>query len=94
MVRLNGDVAEIFSDWLYKTMPDRALKILNKIKEAHGGKLNDSTFGRRMKGAGVLSKVIKDQMKMAKKKYFSDRELPAFNNELYMQFKNPQLTLF
>ena len=32
MVRLNGDVATIFTDWIQKAMPDRAEKVLNKIK--------------------------------------------------------------
>src|SRR5690606_17753620 len=41
VVRLNGAIGEIFSDWIRKAMPDRADKVLNQIAECHGGHLND-----------------------------------------------------
>jgi DNA repair photolyase len=31
IVRLNGAIGEIFSDWIHKTMPDKAEKVLNQI---------------------------------------------------------------
>ena len=46
IVRLNGSVAAIFEDWVLKNFPDRAPKILDQISASHGGKLNDSEFGR------------------------------------------------
>src|ERR1700744_792374 len=53
IVRLNGAISEIFTDWIYKAFPDRAEKVLNLIKNCHEGKLNDSEFGRRMSGEGA-----------------------------------------
>lgn len=50
MVRLNGDVAVIFEDWIRKTMPDRANRVLNSIKDTHGGHLHDYRAGVRMRG--------------------------------------------
>ena len=50
IVRLNGDVATIFEDWARKAIPDRADRILNRIKDCHGGQLYDNRFGKRMKG--------------------------------------------
>lgn len=94
MVRLNGDVATIFEDWLQKNMPDRASKVLNKIKACHGGQLKDNRFGKRMRGEGPIAEMVSQQFKLAKKLYFSDRETPKYNLDLYEQFKNPQLTLF
>tara|TARA_R100000935_G_C2830105_1_gene164555 strand:- start:78 stop:281 length:204 start_codon:yes stop_codon:yes gene_type:complete len=47
----NGAIGGIFSDWIKKAMPDRAEKVLHQIAECHGGNLNDSEFGRRMKGS-------------------------------------------
>ena len=94
MVRLNGDVATIFEDWIMKTMPDRADKVLNKIRACHGGQLNDSRFGTRMTGEGKIAEIIKDQIKLARKLYFKDREKMQYNLELYWQIKDPQLRLF
>ena len=39
VVRLNGDIAEIFTHWLENTFPDRKEKVLNKIRSLFGGKL-------------------------------------------------------
>lgn len=94
VVRLNGDVGEIFTDWLTKNFPDRAEKVLNKIKDTHGGQLNDSREGKRMVGEGNIAKIIQDQVKLARRKYFKNQAKTSFNLELYGQFKNPQMRLF
>ncbi len=94
LVRLNGDVAEIFTDWVTKNFPNRAEKILIQIKSAHGGSLNDSRFGARHSGEGEYAKIIRAQFKLAKKKYFCVTATPDYNLDLYEQFKNPQMTLF
>jgi DNA repair photolyase len=94
MVRLNGDVAQIFTDWIEKAMPDRADKILNKIKDVHGGRLNDNRFGKRMSGEGHISEIIAKQFKLARKKYLGDRKSRPYNLDLHEDFKNPQLKLF
>lgn len=93
-VRLNGDVALIFEDWIRKVFPDRADKVLNKIKSTHGGTLNDSRFGKRMSGEGNFAEIFRSQFRLAKKKYFEGRETPPYNLELHSQIKNPQMKLF
>lgn len=52
MVRLPGAVKELFADWLERNFPDRKSKVLNQIRSTREGKLNDSTFGDRMRGSG------------------------------------------
>ena len=94
IVRLNGDVGLIFEDWLNKKYPDRAKKILNKIKSCHGGELADSRFGRRMRGEGNIAKIINAQLKLAKRKYFSNCTTLPFNLALHENFKKSQLKLF
>jgi len=94
VVRLNGDVAEIFSDWLEKNMPDRAERILNRIRDCHDGSLHDSQFGRRIKGEGRIAEMIDQQMKLARRKFFAGREMPPYDRDLFLQLKNPQLKMF
>jgi DNA repair photolyase len=94
MVRLNGDVATIFEDWIRKNYPDRAEKVLNKIRSCHGGELNDSRFGKRMVGEGRIAEIVRQQFKLAKKLYFKNTERKAYNLDLYKRFKYPQLELF
>ncbi|WP_237586929.1 PA0069 family radical SAM protein [Pontibacter russatus] len=50
IVRLNGSVGPIFEDWIRQTFPDRAEKVLKQIADCHGGQMNDSRFGTRMRG--------------------------------------------
>ena len=93
IVRLNGDVAYIFEDWARKMMPDRADKILNQIKDLHGGQLNDSRFKTRMRGEGQYADIIQQQMVLARKKYFPEKQSNPFNIKLHERFKSDQLKL-
>lgn len=94
IVRLNGSIGAIFTDWIKKTMPDRADKVLNQIESVHGGSLNDSRFGTRMKGEGEFADQVKQQFKIARAKYLKGRERPALNCELHEEFKDGQMKLF
>jgi len=94
MVRLNGKIAEIFKDWAYKTIPDRAERILNQITESHGGTLNDSRFGSRMRGQGAIARQVRDTMALAKKKYFKNKEIYTLDRSHYLKLKDPQMRLF
>ncbi len=94
IVRLNKDVATIFEDWLDKTMPDRKSKILNQIRSCHTGNLNNSTWNSRMKGSGSIAQIIKDQVHLAQRIYFKDREMPGYNLELHDAYKIGQMSLF
>jgi DNA repair photolyase len=79
VVRLNGKLKEIFTDWLLKNFPDRFQKVMNQIAELHGGQVNDTEFGRRMKGDGVLAESIQTLFRHARKTHFAGRELPPFD---------------
>jgi DNA repair photolyase len=78
-VRLNGSIGEIFKDWLSKTYPGRAKKVLNQIASAHGGKLNDSDFGRRMRGEGNISNMITQMIRKSESRYMAGREILPYN---------------
>jgi len=94
MVRLNGDIAAIFADWIEQTFPAKKDKILNKIRACHDGLLGDSRFGVRMKGEGRIAESIQQQIRLAKQKFFEGRETPKYNFDLYELHKNPQMRLF
>ncbi len=94
IVRLNGAIGEIFADWISKTMPDRADKVLHQIESCHGGNLNDSRYGTRMRGEGEIAKHINAMVKLARLKYFKDKKMPKLNTDLHVQYKEGQLKLF
>ncbi len=94
IVRLNGAIGEIFTDWIHKTMPDRAEKVLGQIENCHGGTLNDSRYGTRIRGEGNIAKQINDLMKLARLKFFKAKDMPKLNIELHDIYKDGQMRLF
>lgn len=95
MVRLNGAVGPIFKDWLEQTFPDKAQKVLNHIAALHGGQINDSRFGTRMKGEGQFAELFSQQFKMLCRKYGLNQEKIELDSS---RFRRPeqdgQLSLF
>lgn len=94
IVRLNGAIGEIFSEWIRKAMPDRAEKVLRQIEDCHGGNLNDSRYGLRMTGEGKIAQQIHSLFQVAGRKYFADTSYPHLNTSLHESFKDGQLKLF
>lgn len=100
-VRLNGALGRIFTQWLQQHFPDRANKVLQQIRECHAGNLNDSRFGIRNKGDGVIAKQIHQLIALSKKKYFPHAASTELNTSLfkerqgyYRSLKGDQLRLF
>lgn len=58
IVRLPLAVEPIFVEWVERAFPERSSKILNRIRELHGGKLYKSEFGKRMRGEGLWAETI------------------------------------
>jgi len=54
-VRLPHGVADLFTGWLERHFPDRRERVLGRIREMRGGKLNDGRFGERMRGTGPVA---------------------------------------
>ena len=52
MLRLPGSVAPYFEQRLRENLPTKADRVLNRVRDARGGKLNSSVFGERMRGKG------------------------------------------
>ena len=52
MLRLPGSVAPYFEQRLREKLPTKANRVLNRIRDARGGRLNSSVFGERMRGKG------------------------------------------
>jgi DNA repair photolyase len=94
IVRLNGALKDIFEDWITKNFPDRAEKVLHQIMECHGGKVNDSRFGIRMRGEGQFAEMIRDLFYASTQKYMKDNQFPELDLTLFKRPGNGQLQLF
>lgn len=94
MARLNGQIALIFEDWIRSTMPDRADKVLQLIRETHGGTLNESRWKTRMKGEGHYAQNIAAMFQVARKKYLPEYVERPLDFSNFTTGLNTQMKLF
>ena len=79
MLRLPGAVKETFERALRTHLPLRAEKVLRRLREMHGGKLYDSTFGQRGRGNSVYATAIETLFeKMAKRHGLRHDEMAGY----------------
>jgi DNA repair photolyase len=65
VLRLPWEVNPIFQRWLDEHFPDRAARVMARIREMRGGKDYDSRFGARMKGEGVWAQLLQQRFEKA-----------------------------
>ena len=58
-LRLPGNVEAVFVERLREAFPLSADKVLARVREMRGGKLNDPRFGSRMKGEGPYIDAVR-----------------------------------
>ncbi len=59
MLRLPTGVDQLFVEWLTKYFPDRAEKVLSRLRSVRSGELNQAGFGQRMRGDGPFSDQVR-----------------------------------
>ncbi len=96
VLRLPREVATLFRDWLDEYYPDRAARVMGRVRELHGGKDYDPEFGKRMTGQGEWAAMIRQRFKLATRKLRLDRSLPPLRTDLFAVPPQPgdQLALF
>jgi DNA repair photolyase len=58
-LRLPGSVARVFEQRLRETLPLRADRVLNRVRDAREGKLYDARFGVRGEGKGSYAEAVR-----------------------------------
>ena len=62
----------LFQRWLDQHFPDRAARVMARIRDMRGGKDYDSTFSTRMRGEGVWAQLIAQRLAKAKRRFGLD----------------------
>ncbi|MBL8889412.1 MAG: PA0069 family radical SAM protein [Planctomycetaceae bacterium] len=96
LVRLPLTVAPVFEEWLRRTQPLRAEKVLMRIRETRDGALNSSRFGQRMKGRGLIAEQIQQMFRLFRDRLGLAERLPDYNRTAFRppRAANGQLWLF
>lgn len=94
MVRLPHAVKDLFIDWLRREYPDRAEKVINRIKDVREGKMNSAEFGKRMSGTGEIADSIAQLFDLTCRKYrFNEKEF-RLSKEKFVGKQTDQMDLF
>lgn len=99
VLRLPWEVAPLFQDWLAAHFPQRAERVMSRVRDMRGGKDYDSDFAQRMKGTGLWADLLKQRFHNAVKRLgLNERRHGILDMSAFMRDKTvrekPQLDLF
>ncbi len=96
LLRLPLTVEPVFREWLERTQPLKAEKVLGLIRQVREGKLSSSAWGRRMSGTGPIAEQIRNLFQIFARKHGLSRPLPPLDTSRFVPPPSPsgQLRLF
>jgi DNA repair photolyase len=93
-LRLPYGVAPLFEEWLKLHRPLQKEKILSRIREIRGGKLNDPNFRTRMQGSGAYADHISELFEVSCRKHRLNAGRPMLSAKSFRRPGPAQLGLF
>jgi DNA repair photolyase len=89
VLRMPWEISPLFQQWLHAHFPDRAQRVMNRIKDLRGGKEYDSEFGKRMTGEGIWADLIRQRFTKTVKRLGLEGRMSRFNTTDASQFRRP-----
>jgi DNA repair photolyase len=95
-------VAPLFKDWLAAHFPDRADRVMSRVRDMRGGKDYDSNYASRMKGEGLWADLLKQRFRQAVRRLgLNERRQGSLDMSHFMRAQparpvrdDPQMNLF
>ena len=88
VLRLPWEVNPIFQRWLAQHFPDRAARVMARVREMRGGRDYDARFGSRMHGEGVWADLLSQRFHKACARLGLNRQRVELD---LTQFRRPRL---
>ena len=79
VLRLPWELNEVFQQWLAVHYPQRAARVMARVREMRGGQDYDSNFATRMTGSGLWSELIHQRFHKACARHSLNRERLALD---------------
>jgi DNA repair photolyase len=92
-LRLPHAVKDVFMQWLDDHEPGKKERVLSRMRELHGGKLYNATFGDRMRGQGIFAEQIAQMFEVASRRAGLHREHPELSTAHFRRPGGTQLEL-
>jgi DNA repair photolyase len=102
VLRLPWEVAPLFKGWLAAHFPDRADRVMSRVRDMRGGKDYDANFASRMKGEGLWADLLKQRFRQAVRRLgLNERRQGILDMSHFMRAQpprpardDPQMNLF
>jgi DNA repair photolyase len=92
-LRLPFGLAPLFEEWLALHAPLQKDRVLNRVREIRGGKLNDPNFGSRLHGQGPYACHLARLFEVACRKAGLNASRPKLSTEAFRR-PGSQMSLF
>jgi DNA repair photolyase len=93
-LRLPYGVAPLFEEWLTLHRPLQKEKILGRIRDIRGGRLNDPNFMTRMQGSGPYAEHIAELFEVSCRRAKLNSKRPTLSAKAFRRPGPAQLALF
>jgi DNA repair photolyase len=96
VLRLPWEVSPLFQQWLQQHYPDRAARVMARVREMRGGRDNDARFGSRMTGQGIWAELLRQRFDKACARLGLNRERIELDLTRFRRpaVDSPQASLF
>lgn len=96
LLRLPGEVRNVFREWLLRHYPDKLRHVLNLVRSTRDGKDYDPKFFARMEGTGPYAVMLKQRFEKACTRLGLNTRMPSLRTDLFEAPREPdnQLSLF
>ncbi len=94
ILRLPRNMPELFQAWLQRHYPQRAERVLGRIRDISNGALDESAFGARMSGKGTFAEQIRSLFTISARRNGLNRGGFQLSTAFFRHDGGSQLQLF
>jgi DNA repair photolyase len=87
VIRLPWEVNPLFQQWLQQHFPERAARVMARIRDMRGGKDYEAKFGERLVGSGLWAQLLRQRFHKACQRLGLNRDRVELD---LTQFKRPE----
>lgn len=89
VLRLPWEVNPLFQQWLEQHFPDRAQRVMNRVRDMRGGKDYQADFATRMRGEGVWADLIRQRVEKTVQRLGLEKRMVRFRQLDAARFRRP-----
>jgi DNA repair photolyase len=94
VLRLPWELNPLFKEWLDQHYPQRAARVMARVREMRGGRDYDSDFATRMKGHGLWAELVRSRFEKATNRLGFNRQRVELDLSAFQPPGGKQTSLF